>query len=199
MGDAGFLDEPPPSAAVEAMYTADRGSDGYVMHLTRVWAHAPEVNDAWTAFAGAAAEAAGLTFRQKGVIVSALAAELGDAYCSLAWGARLARATDPATAAAVLAGEEAASPALDDADRALAAWARALVRDPNGTLPADVAALRAVGFDDPAIVGLTAYVAARIAFSTVNDALGAVPDAELRASAPAAVRDTVTWGRQPAR
>jgi hypothetical protein len=34
-----------------------------------------------------------------------------------------------------------------------------------------------------------------MAFSTVNDALGAVPDAEPWEMAPAAVADAVTWGR----
>jgi hypothetical protein len=34
-----------------------------------------------------------------------------------------------------------------------------------------------------------------LAFSTVNDALGARPDWELAAAAPAAVRDAVGYGR----
>lgn len=197
MSGAGFLSEPEPSDAVDRMYEDDRGDTGYVMNLTRVWAHAPEVNDAWTAFTTAAARAGGLSFRDKGVVVSALAAELGDAYCSFAWGARLAGAADPETARAVLEGDEAAG-MLDDRDRLLAAWARKLVRDPNGTTPDDVAALREAGLDDRTILGLTAYVAARIAFSTVNAALGAAPDAELHASAPGAVRAAITWGRAPA-
>ncbi|SDS43511.1 carboxymuconolactone decarboxylase family protein [Agrococcus carbonis] len=196
MADAGFLSEPAADAAVEAMYDADRESEGYVMNLTRVWAHMPEVNDAWTALAQSSAAAAGLTFRQKGIVVSALAAELGDAYCSYAWGTRLASASDAGTAAAVLAGEPASG--LDEGERALAAWARQLVRDPNGTTPDHIAALRAIGLDDRAIAALTAYVAARIAFSTVNDALGAAPDAELHASAPDAVRAAIAWGRPPA-
>jgi alkylhydroperoxidase family enzyme len=196
VADAGFLSEPAADAAVEAMYDADRASDGYVMNLTRVWAHMPEVNDAWTALAHASSTAAGLTFRQKGILVSALAAELGDAYCSYAWGTRLARASDDGTAAAVLSGDRA--DALDDAEHALADWARQLVRDPNGTTPEHIAGLRAIGLDDRAIAALTAYVAARIAFSTVNDALGAAPDAELHASAPDAVRAAIAWGRPPA-
>lgn len=201
MAAASFLSEPAPSAAVEAMYDADRDSDGYVMNLTRTWAHVPEVNDAWSAFTVAAAEAAGLTFRLKGVIVSALASELGDSYCSYAWGTRLAAASDAATAAAVLRGEEdtAHGSGLDELERTVAAWARMLVADPNGTTAADIAALRAVGLDDRRIAGLTAYIAARIAFATVNDALGAAPDAELYASAPDAVREAITWGRAPAR
>ena len=197
MRGAGFLSEPESSDAVERMYEDDRGDPGYVMNLTRVWAHAPEVNDAWTAFTSAAASAGGLSFRDKGIVVSALASELGDAYCSFAWGARLAGAADADTARAVLEGEAATAP-LDERERLLAAWARKLVSDPNGTTRRDVAALRDAGLDDRAILGLTAYVAARIAFSTVNDALGAAPDAELRASAPDAVRDAITWGRAAA-
>jgi hypothetical protein len=39
------------------------------------------------------------------------------------------------------------------------------------------------------------FVALRLAFSTVNDALGVPPDAALRSSAPDTVLDTVTFGR----
>lgn len=199
MGDAGFLSEPQPSAAVEAMYAADRQTNGYVMHLRRVWAHVPEAHEAWMALTAAGAGAARMTLRMRGVAISALASELGDSYCSYAWGNRLASATDPGTAAAVLRGEEAgpAGAALDAAERAVAAWARRLVRDPNGTTPADVAALRSAGFDDRAIAGLTAFIVGRIAFSIFNGALGAAPDAELRASATDAVRDAIAWGRAP--
>lgn len=42
---------------------------------------------------------------------------------------------------------------------------------------------------------MTVYVALRIALSTVNDALGARPDAEYLTLAPAPVRDAVTFGR----
>ncbi len=56
-------------------------------------------------------------------------------------------------------------------------------------------ALRDVGFDDAEIFAITALVALRIAFSTVNDALGASPDAALRSAAPGAVLDAVTFGR----
>jgi hypothetical protein len=38
-------------------------------------------------------------------------------------------------------------------------------------------------------------VALRIAFSTVNDALGAQPDAGMHATVPPDVRDAVTFGR----
>jgi len=39
------------------------------------------------------------------------------------------------------------------------------------------------------------FVALRLAFSTVNDALGLLPDAALRTSVPAVVLDAVRLGR----
>ena len=120
------------------------------------------------------------------------ASAMGDSYCSLAWGNRLAGASDADVAAAVLAGDDSG---LDDRERALARWARRVARDPNGTTAQDVEALRAVGYDDGQVQAITAFIALRLAFSTVNDALGAVPDVELNASVDPKVRDVVTWGR----
>ena len=80
----------------------------------------------------------------------------------------------------------------------MAAWARKVARDPNATTPADVQALRDAGLDDEQIFAITTFVALRLAFSTVNDALGAQPDAQLAQSLPPEVRDAVTYGRPAA-
>ena len=45
---------------------------------------------------------------------------------------------------------------------------------------------------------MTVFVALRIAFSTVNDALAVPPDAELTAGSAPVIRDAVTFGRRPA-
>jgi alkylhydroperoxidase family enzyme len=95
-------------------------------------------------------------------------------------------------AAGVLTGDDSV---LDEGEQALARWARQLARDPNGTTPEDVQALRDAGFDDAAILALTHYVALRLAFSTVNDALGAKPDHALADDVAPEVRAAVTWGR----
>jgi uncharacterized peroxidase-related enzyme len=194
-GATSFLTEPEPSDEVRRLYDEDLDGDGYVMNLTRVWAHVPEVHDAISVLIGAATSAGGLSMRQRGVLVSATASTLGDSYCSLAWGRRLAREAGDETAAEVLTGDDAG---LDEAERALAGWARKVARDPNSTTAADVQELRDAGFGDQQIVAITAYVAGRIAFSTVNDALGAVPDAELMPLVPEPVRAVVDWGRPPA-
>ena len=194
-GATSFVSEPEPNHEVRRMYDEDLDGDGYVMNLTRVWAHVPEVSDAISALIGAATSVGGLTMRQRGVLVSATASALGDSYCSLAWGRRLAREVGDETAAEVLTG---ADSSLDPAEQVLAGWARKVTRDPNSTTTADVQALRDAGFTDQQVVAITAYVAGRIAFSTVNDALGAVPDAELMPRVPEPVRAVVDWGRPPA-
>jgi alkylhydroperoxidase family enzyme len=77
-------------------------------------------------------------------------------------------------------------------------WARKVARDPNATTPADIQALRDAGLDDGQIFAITTFVALRLEFSTVNDALGAQPDAQLAESLSQEVREAVTFGRPPA-
>ena len=84
---------------------------------------------------------------------------------------------------------------LTPEERAMAQWARKVARDPNDTKPEDVQAMRDAGYSDAQIFGITAYVALRIAFSTVNDALGALPDSAFRSDAPEAVLAAVDYGR----
>ncbi len=65
----------------------------------------------------------------------------------------------------------------------------------RGATPADIQALRDAGFGDGRIFAITAFVALRLAFSTINDSLGAQPDAALAQSRPREVREAVTYGR----
>lgn len=187
-----FLGAAPDGEEAQRLYDEDVEDDGYVMNLTRVWAHAPELQAGVAGLLGRAVELGSLTFRQRGVLVSACASTLGDSYCALAWGTRLAGEVGAEVAAGVLAGDDTG---LEPADVALATWARRVAGDPNGATAADVDALRAAGFDEAQIVAITVFVAVRMAFSAVNDALGARPDAELGRAAPDEVRAAVTFGR----
>ena len=189
---AGFLDEPETTPAVQRLYDEDVEDVGYVMNLSKVWAHDPEAQAGLSALMSRGAGLAGLTFRQRGILVTASASALGDAYCSLAWGDRLSGEAGADVAGAVLRGDDGL---LDEQEQVLARWARQVARDPNGTTAADVQALRDAGFDDAQVFGITLFVAMRLAFSTVNDALGAAPDRELGDSVPPAVREAVTFGR----
>ena len=187
-----YLSEPPSSPAAEAMYAADRAAMGYVMTGSRMWAHAPELHDDLFALLARAAERAGLGVRERGILITACASTLGDSYCSMAWGYKLASVAGAGLAADVLRGVD---DGLTDRERALARWARRLADDANGTAASDVEELRSAGYDDAQVVAITAYVALRIAFSTVNDALGVQPEPELADLAPEAVRAAVTYGR----
>jgi alkylhydroperoxidase family enzyme len=194
MGMIGFLEMPLVTSEAQALFDEDIAEDGYVMNVSKLWAYnAPLVTGLFELMRQAIA-AHDLSFRQRGVLVTACASTLGDSYCSLAWGCKLAGVSDPETAAAVLRGND---EGLTDDERALAAWARKVSNDPNGTTPEDLEGLRSAGFTDAQIFAITTFVALRLAFSTVNDALGVGPDVVLRSSAPAAVVDAIGYGRPP--
>lgn len=190
-----FLGEPPASETTGAAYAADRQADGYVSNHTRLWGWRPDLDASFSALRTSLMESSALTEREWAILVSAAVAECNDSYCSLAWGPRLAKLTDDETAAQVIAGVPA--PALSDREAALAAWAGQVVRDPNSTTRDHVARLREVGLGDREIFEATALVAFRLAFSTINDALGAAPDRQLADAAPDAIRAAVSYGRPP--
>lgn len=189
-----FLGEPPASEAADAAYDDDREADGYVNNLTRLWCWRPDLHASFATLRGSLNDESALTDRDRAVLVTATAAQREDSYCSLAWGARLARLSDDATAAQVIAGVPAS--ALSAREAALAAWARQVVRDPNATTDGDIVRLREVGLGDREIFEATTFVAFRLAFSTINDALGAAPDKQLADAAPALVRGAVSYGRR---
>jgi uncharacterized protein YciW len=188
-----FIDEPAPSPERQAYYEDDIEDLGYVMNLTRAWAWIPAIKDGLFGLLDGAAQIGELSYRDKGILTTAMASRMGDSYCSLAWGTRLAEATDAATAAAVIVGQRSESMTVRDV--ALASWARKLAADPNSTTKNDVDDLRGAGLSDQHIVAVTAYVALRVAFSTVNTAIGAAPDHERAKAAPPEVVSAISFGR----
>lgn len=191
---AGFLESPPTSSEAQSLYDDDLADSGYVWNVSRLWAYQPDTLKDLFDLMSRAFRPSGLDFVRRGILVTAAASTLGDSYCSLAWGAKLSGAADPALVAGVLSGTDVG---LNDQEKAIAAWARKVVKDPNATMPADVQALRDAGLTDAQIFSLTVFVALRLAFSTVNDALGASPDAQLVESLPSEVAASVTYGRRP--
>ena len=187
-----FLDEPPVSPRVQALYEEDLADSGYVWNVSRLWAHQPDTLTRLFELMSEAFTPSGLSFRERGILVTAAASALGDSYCSLAWGGKLGKASDAALAAGVLNGSDAG---LTARQKAMAMWARKVATDPNATTPADIQVLRDSGLTDGQIFALTAFVALRLAFSTINDSLGAQPDAQLAQSLPPAVREAVAYGR----
>jgi uncharacterized peroxidase-related enzyme len=192
MSGVGFLAARAPDAEAQRIFDDDVAELGYVMNVSKLWAYQPASLNHLFDLMGETYATEGLTFRQRGILVTACASTLGDAYCSLAWGTKLASKSDAATAAGILRGVD---DRLSPEEQAMAQWARKVARDPNHTGAADVQALRDAGFSDAQVFAMTAYVALRLAFSTINDALGARPDSAFRTSAPGAVLDAVDYGR----
>jgi alkylhydroperoxidase family enzyme len=192
MDRIGFLEHPAVTSEGHALFDEDIAEDGYVMNVSRLWAYQPTLVTGLFDLMRQAITDHELSFRQRGILVAACASTLGDSYCSLAWGIKLAGVSDPETAAAVLSGTD---EGLTADERALSSWARKVANDPNGTTPEDVGTLRAAGFSDAQIFAVTTFIALRLAFSTVNDALGVGPDVALRSSAPAAINDAIAYGR----
>jgi uncharacterized peroxidase-related enzyme len=188
-----FLLPPADSPATASLFQSDLDERGYVMNLSRVWAWRPEVQSGFAALRTLLTGESALSKRELGVLVCATASSLGDSYCSLAWGKLLADAADPASAAAVLQGV--AGPGLTARDQALSVWACKVVADPNATTRDDVDALRAAGFTEREIFEATAFIGFRLAFSTINAALGARPDWQVAAAAPPEVQQAVAYGR----
>ena len=188
-----YIAAPARSDKTQEVYRASAASMGFVMNLTRAWAWRPEVFDGFAELRNRLTSQSSLTKRDLAVLVCSTAAELGDAYCALAWGKTLSQEADPEIAAAVIS--DAMDARLTDRDRALGAWARKIVRDPNSTAESDVAELRAVGLGDREVFEATVFAAFRLAFSTVNDALGVSPDQRLKEQVPAEVVAAITFGR----
>ena len=188
-----FLQKAPDNDAAARLFQGDLDKRGFVMNFNRAWAWRPDVADAFLALRSLLTSTSSLSAREQAVLTCATASTLGDSYCSLAWGKMLAGAADPSTAAAVLSASPSA--ALTSREQALAAWGRKVVDDPNGTTAADIEALRRAGCSDKDIFEATAFVAFRLAFSTVNDALGVKPDRQIADGAPAEVRAAVAYGR----
>ena len=188
-----FLDDPPDSADAQAAYDSTREADGYVANFLRVWCWRPDLFKEFVDLRLKLMGSTTLSDREQAIVVAATVSEFGDSYCSLAWGGKLAKLAGAETAGGVIAGD--VPDELSEREAALCAWCRAVVRDPMATTPEQVDALRAAGFDDREIFEATLLLSLRLAFSTVNDSLGAQPDRQLADAVPLPVRDAVTFGR----
>ena len=155
-------------------------------NLQRAFALRPHVFAAWQQLNGAIKETADL--RRYELATLAAARRLTSSYCCLAHGKVLAEQFYDAEAVAVL------PQGLDDADRAIMAFAEKVVDDATSITQADVDELRRHGLSDAEIADVVLAAAARCFFSKTLDALGAQPDATY-VELPALLREAMTVGR----
>ena len=85
-----FLSQPSTPDAV-AYLEQDKAAMGYVMNLERAWAWRPDIAQSFNALRKQLTDQSALTAREIALLVRSTARALGDSYCSLAWGAHLAK------------------------------------------------------------------------------------------------------------
>ncbi len=68
-----FLSDAPDSPGAQHLYEHDLAEDGYVMNVSRLWAHAPVAHEKLFDLITHVWESNGMTFRQRGILVGAAA------------------------------------------------------------------------------------------------------------------------------
>ncbi|MBO3084642.1 carboxymuconolactone decarboxylase family protein [Cellulomonas fengjieae] len=179
-----------PAGEVTAAFDRDRATLGRVANYTRVFAHRPAVLRGWQGLNGAIK---GMDPRRYEVATTAAALRLRSSYCALAHGDVLASKHMSAEAVRALA-DGGESDELTEVDRAVARLASTVAAGAADMQPEDLDELRALGFADDEILDVVLAAAARCFFSTVLDAVGALPDAAYRAL-DTPLRDALTVGR----
>ena len=160
--------------------------DGDAANLERAFGARPEVYAAWRQLVTAVTTAS--DERRYELATLAAARKLRSSYCSLAHGKVLAeKFYDFASVPALPDG-------LDDADRAIMAFAEKVVVDATAITGADVDELRVHGLSDAEILDVVLAATIRCFFSKTLDALGVQPDASFAELDPA-FREALTVGR----
>ncbi len=189
-----FVDMPSEDGAqgrAVEMFVQSKAANGYLPNMVRLFAHRPDVFEAWVALNSAIKS--NMDLRRYELVTLAAAQELKSSYCMLAHGkVMLGGMVSPEQLALVVAGSD-QSP-LNEAERAVMRFARKVARDATSIDQSDVDALRACGLSDAEIFDVTTAASVRCFFSKTLDALGALPDAAY-AALPETVRDALVVGR----
>jgi alkylhydroperoxidase family enzyme len=160
--------------------------EGEGANLERAFALRPDVYAAWRQLVTAVKETS--DERRYELATLAAARRLRSSYCSLAHGKVLAEQFYDFESVPSL------PDGLDEADRAIMAFAERVVADATAITQADIDELRAHGLSDGEIFDVVLAATIRCFFSKTLDALGVQPDAEFRELDPA-FREPLTVGR----
>ena len=164
--------------------------EGEGTNFERAFTVRPEVFRAWQQLNGAIKASSDL--RRYELATLAAARRLRSSYCCLAHGKVLAEQFyDLETVPKLPDG-------LDDADRAIMAFAEQVVVDATAITDEDVEKLRTHGLSDEEIVDVVLAATARCFFSKTLDALGVQPDAAY-SELPPSFTEPLTVGRPIAR
>jgi alkylhydroperoxidase family enzyme len=160
--------------------------DGDGDNLERAFELRPEVYAAWVQLVTAVRATS--DERRYELATLAAARRLRSSYCSLAHGKVLAEKFYDFESVPTL------PDGLDDADRAIMAFAEQVVADATAVTQEDFDELRGHGLSDGAIFDVVLAATIRCFFSKTLDALGVQPDAKFGQLDPA-FREVLTVGR----
>jgi alkylhydroperoxidase family enzyme len=160
--------------------------DGDAPNLERAFASRPDVYAAWRQLVTAVVSAS--DERRYELATLAAARRLRSSYCSLAHGKVLAEKFYDFESVPSL------PDGLDEADRAVMAFAEKVVADATAITAADVEELRGHGLSDEEIFDVVLAATIRCFFSKTLDAVGVQPDAAFAELDPA-FREPLTVGR----
>src|SRR6478736_3554012 len=166
------------SEEARRLLDSDRDAAGDVPNFTRLFAHRPEVYEAWRTLKSAVAD--GMDLRRYELATLAAACELRSTYCTAAHGSILAdRFLDADTVRRLVSDHHAAG--LDEVDVAVMDLAAKVARDATSVTQADVDRLRDLGLSDADVLDVVLAATARCFFSKTLDALGTPADAKYNA------------------
>jgi uncharacterized peroxidase-related enzyme len=176
--------------AVADMYRRQEANWGYVPDYAKVFCHRPEVMVRWAQLLAEIKRP--MDKRRFELATFAAAHELRHTACALAHGQVLREFFSDEQIVCIAEGR--LDGVLGEAEQAMVAFARQVARDASQVTAGDVAALKALGFDDGEVFDIAAAVAGRAFFTKLLDALGVVASAPfLEMEEP--LRSALTVGR----
>jgi len=177
---------------VEQYLAGQERSWGYQPNYAAAYVSRPEVARGWAVLNGSIRD--GMDPRRYEIATIGAARALRSTYCTAAHSKFLRDdCGDEGAMVAIATGQ--GDEALDDADRAILAFAGKVARDAASISQADVDLLRDVGLTDNEIGDVVFAAAARCFFATVADAFGAEPDHQLGDQFTPEVLDGLVVGR----
>ncbi|MFT5481945.1 MAG: putative peroxidase-related enzyme [Halieaceae bacterium] len=189
-----FLETIPESQCsdtVKAMYERQKNHYGYLPNYAAVFAHRPEVLNAWSALISTIrTHTDGETYE---LITLAAALELGNSYCSLAHGDMLNKRLYSVEEVIAIARQEDLDK-LSSRHKSMMELARKVVRNSSRIVSEDIEALRVEGLTEGEIFDTVAIASARCFFAKLVDGLGAQPDVDYR-ELDARMREELSRGR----
>jgi uncharacterized peroxidase-related enzyme len=188
-----FIDTTPPEAAegvVAAMYLRQQHAWGFVPNYAKVFCHRPEVLARWGQLLTEIRRP--MDKRRFELITFAAAHALRNSACALVHGKALAEFIGRQEVCELAGGDGAGF--LSEAEQAMVQFARLVATDATRVTEAQVAALRAHGYDDGEIFDIAATAAGRAFWAKMLDALGVLADSPCLAM-DESLRRALTVGR----